>query len=69
MRKFLERCGFVLESIMRKYRIVNRRNRDIAVYVVFNSDWEQVCIYTYYHYIIIIIIIIIHHKHRRLNLM
>jgi RimJ/RimL family protein N-acetyltransferase len=45
MRKFLERCGFALESIMRKYRIVNRRNRDVAVYVVFNSDWEQVSIY------------------------
>ena len=47
MRKFLERCGFVQESIMRKYRIVDRRNRDIVVYVILNSDWEQVYTYVY----------------------
>jgi hypothetical protein len=33
LRKFLERCGLVLESIIRKHRIINNRNRDTAVYV------------------------------------
>ena len=42
MRKFLERCGYVEESIMRKHRIVNSRNRDTAVYVLLNSDWDQI---------------------------
>ena len=42
MRKFIEKCGFQQESIMRKHRIVDRRNRDTAVYVVLNSDWEQI---------------------------
>lgn len=38
MRKFLERCGFLLEAVMRKHRVVRRRNRDTAVYAVVNSD-------------------------------
>ena len=42
MRKFLERCGFQQESIMRKHRIVDCRNRDTAVYVLLNSDWDQI---------------------------
>ena len=42
MKKFLERCGFRLEAILRKHRIVSRRNRDTAVYVVLNSDWPEI---------------------------
>ena len=42
MRKFLERCGFQQESIMRKHRIVDSRNRDTGVYVLLNSDWDQI---------------------------
>ena len=42
MRKFLERCGFIMESVMRKHRVVDRRNRDTAVYVTLNSDWDQI---------------------------
>ena len=42
MRKFLERCGFQHESTMRKHRIIERRNRDTGVYVILNSDYEQI---------------------------
>lgn len=42
-RKFLERLGFTLEAVLRKHKIVRRRNRDTALYVMLNSDWEQVC--------------------------
>jgi hypothetical protein len=44
MRKFLERCGFVMESVMRKHRILENRNRDTAVYVILNSDWDQISV-------------------------
>jgi RimJ/RimL family protein N-acetyltransferase len=40
-RKFLERCGFRLEAVMRKHRIFKSRNRDTAFYVLLNSDWEE----------------------------
>jgi len=39
MRKFVERCGFTSEAVLRKHRIVSRRNRDTALYVLLNSDW------------------------------
>ena len=42
MRKFLERCGFILEAVLRKFRIVDRRNSDVAVYVILNSEWVEV---------------------------
>ena len=42
MRKFIERCGFQQESVMRKHRIIDCRNRDTAVYVLLNSDWDQI---------------------------
>lgn len=42
MRKFLERCGLVMESVMRKHKIVDSRNRDTAVYVLLNSDWDTI---------------------------
>lgn len=41
-RKFLERCGFQLEAILRKHKIVQRRNRNTALYVVLNTDFQEV---------------------------
>eukprot|EP01041_Mallomonas_annulata_P003185 gene3185-6282_t len=41
LKKFLERCGFKLEAILRKHRIIARRNRDTAVYSILNSDWNE----------------------------
>lgn len=41
-RKFLERCGFKIEGILRKHRIVNKKNRDTVLYVFLNSDWLEV---------------------------
>ena len=41
-RKFLERCGFKIEGILRKHRIVNKKNRDSVLYVFLNSDWLDV---------------------------
>jgi RimJ/RimL family protein N-acetyltransferase len=41
-RKFIERCGFQLEAILRKHRIVHQRNRNTALYVLLNSDWPEV---------------------------
>jgi hypothetical protein len=40
-RKFVEQCGFMLESVLRKHRIVNRRNRDTALYVILNNEWPD----------------------------
>lgn len=42
MRKFLERCGLQSEGVLRKHRIVQRRNRDTALYVVLNSEFVDV---------------------------
>ena len=41
MRKFLERCGFKLEAVLRKHRVVDRRNSDSALYVLLNSEWIE----------------------------
>ena len=41
-RKFLQRCGFSLEVILRKHRIVSNRNRDTALYSMLNSDWDDI---------------------------
>lgn len=43
-RKFLERCGFKIEGILRKHRIVNKKNRDTALFVFLNSDWLDVMV-------------------------
>jgi len=40
-RKFLARCGFELEAVMRKHRIVGKRNSNTALFVILNSDWQQ----------------------------
>ena len=41
-RKFLERCGFELEAVLRKHRIVRNRNSNTVLYTVLNSDWMDV---------------------------
>ena len=41
-RKFLERCGFKCEAILRKHRIFKGcKNRDTAMYVILNSEWYK----------------------------
>lgn len=41
-RKFLERCGFQLEAVLRKHKILQQRNSNTALYVVLNSEWVDV---------------------------
>lgn len=41
-KKFLERCGFRLECILRKHKIFRSRNRDSALYAVLNSEWDEI---------------------------
>lgn len=41
LKKYLERCGFKLEAILRKHRIVQRHNVDTAVYTLLNSEWNE----------------------------
>jgi len=38
-RRFMERCGFYLEGILYKHKVISRRNSDTALYVMLNSDW------------------------------
>lgn len=40
-RKFLERCHFKLEAVLRKHKIVCQRNRDTALYVLLNSEFDE----------------------------
>ena len=40
-RRLLERCGFYLESILYKHRVIRQRNCDTALYVMLNSDWSD----------------------------
>jgi hypothetical protein len=40
-RRFLESCGFQLEAVLRKHKVVQRRNRNTALYVVLNSEWLE----------------------------
>jgi hypothetical protein len=40
----LFRCGFKIEGILRKHRIVKGRNRDTALYVILNSEWFELSI-------------------------
>lgn len=37
-RKLLQSCGFQLEVVLRKHKIVCNRNRNTALYVLLNSD-------------------------------
>lgn len=41
-RKYLERCGFTLECVLRKHKILQQRNSNTALYVVLNSEWVDV---------------------------
>jgi hypothetical protein len=40
-RKFFQRCGFLVEAILRKHKIINERNRDTALFVILNSEWDD----------------------------
>ena len=39
-RRLLERSGFSLEGVHRKFWIVDDRSRDAAVYACLNTDWR-----------------------------
>ncbi len=41
-RRFFQRCGFQLEAVLRKHRIVHNRNSNTALYVLLNSDWVSI---------------------------
>ena len=41
-KKFLEKTGFKLEAILRKHKIVYDRNCDTCVYVLLNSEFEDI---------------------------
>jgi hypothetical protein len=40
-RKFLERCGFTLEAVLEKHKIIQNRNSNTALYVLLNSQWDE----------------------------
>ena len=40
-RKFAEKCGFLLETILRKYKIIDNKNCDTALYAILNSDFDD----------------------------
>lgn len=40
-RKFLQRCGFQLESILRKNKIIQNRNSNSSLYSMLNSEWIE----------------------------
>jgi hypothetical protein len=40
--KFLLKCGFKLESILRKNRIFIDRNSDTAMFVILNTEWNEI---------------------------
>jgi RimJ/RimL family protein N-acetyltransferase len=42
MRKFLDRCGFRQEAVLRKHKIFEKRNRDTALYVILNNEFHDV---------------------------
>ena len=41
-RKFLQRCFFQLETVLRKHKIVSNRNCNTALHIMLNSDWPQI---------------------------
>jgi len=41
-RKLFQRCGFFFETILRKHKVIQNRNSNTAVYIVLNSDWQDV---------------------------
>ena len=40
-RKFLQRCGFQLEAVLRKNKIVQNKNSNSALYSMLNSEWPD----------------------------
>lgn len=40
-KKFFLSCGFLLESTLRKHRIVNNRNSDSSLFVLLNNEWRE----------------------------
>lgn len=41
-QKFFRRCGFILEATFRKHKIIDERNQDTALYVILNSEWDDI---------------------------
>lgn len=41
-RKFLLKCGFMQEALLRKHKVVYDRNCNTVVYTILNSDWPSV---------------------------
>lgn len=41
-RKFFQRCGFMFETILRKHKVIQNRNSNTALYILLNSDWQEV---------------------------
>ena len=40
-RKFLQRCGYQLEAVLRKSKIVQNKNSNSALYSMLNSEWPD----------------------------
>lgn len=40
--KFMKKCGFSVEGVMRKHRIVHGCNQDTTLYALLNSEWPDV---------------------------
>lgn len=43
-KKFIERCGFTMEAMLLKHRVVRNRNRDTYLYRILNSDFDSVAV-------------------------
>ncbi len=41
-RKLLQKCGFQFETVLRKHKVIQKRNSNTALYVVLNSEWQEI---------------------------
>lgn len=40
-RKLLQKCGFNFETTLRKHKVIQNRNSNTALYVILNSEWQE----------------------------